>query len=194
MLKFFTLKSAPFYKLFAGLGSTNKPTTFLLLSDSHSVLTTLSSSLSFLLFQSSWHIWQELSSLSCTNRLQWVSRRSFLTGNNVADELARWGALLLSSVIPCSLALIFHIHSSLYSDWSCTVSKFFDTQVSSISTKELVLPYHACCALSLTFAAMDTAYYLALISLELAELRILFFLCIRICSKNVHKLNDFIAD
>ena len=45
----FLLKPAPFCKLFAGLGSTNKSaTSLLLLSDSCSVLTTLSSLLSFL--------------------------------------------------------------------------------------------------------------------------------------------------
>ena len=58
----FPLKPAPFRKLSDGLGSTNKSaTTLLLLSDSCSVLATLSS-LSFLLSQSLWRIWQELSS------------------------------------------------------------------------------------------------------------------------------------
>ena len=38
---------------------------------------------------------------------------------------------------------------SLFSDWRRTVSsKFFDTQVPSIFTEELVLPCHACCVLS----------------------------------------------
>ena len=52
--------------------------------------------------------------------------------------------------IPCSLSpLISRIHSCLFLDWRRTVSsKFFDTQVSSISTEELVLPRHARCALS----------------------------------------------
>ena len=70
--------------------------------------------------------------------------------NNAADELARRGALLAPSAISCSHSpLISHIHSSLFSDWRRTVSsKFFDTQVSSISTKELVLPHHAHCVLS----------------------------------------------
>ena len=57
------LKPAPFCKLFAGLGSTNKPAIFLfLLSGSRSVLTSLSSSPSFLLPQALRQIWQELSS------------------------------------------------------------------------------------------------------------------------------------
>ena len=51
---------------------------------------------------------------------------------------------------PCSLSpLISRIHSRLFSDWRRTISsKFFDIQVPSISTEELVLPRHARCILS----------------------------------------------
>ena len=111
----------------------------------------LSSPPSFLLSQILWQIRQELSSLSsCSIRLQWVPGHSFLPGNDVADELARRGALLAPSTIPCSLSpLISRIHSCLFSEWRRTVSsKFFDTQVPSISTEELVLPRHARCVLS----------------------------------------------
>ena len=63
---------------------------YLLLSDSRSVLVTLSSPPFFLLSQTLWQIWQELHSLSsCSIRLQLVPGHSFLPGNNVADELAR---------------------------------------------------------------------------------------------------------
>ena len=123
----------------------------LLLSDSRSVFATLSSPPPLLLSQTLWQIWQEPSSLSfCSIRLQWVPGHSFLPGNDAADELARRGALLSPSAIPCSLfPLTSRIHSRLFSDWRRTVSsKYFDTQVSSISTEELVLPCHARCVLS----------------------------------------------
>ena len=56
----------------------------------------------------------------------------------------------MPSAIPCSLfPLISRIHSCLFSDWRPTVSsKFFNTQVSSISTEKLVLLRHARCVLS----------------------------------------------
>ena len=53
----------------------------LILSDSRSVLATLSSPTSFLLSQTVWHICQELSSLSfCSIRLQWVPRTLVSSG------------------------------------------------------------------------------------------------------------------
>ena len=74
----FPLKPAPFCTLFAGLGNTNKPAISLLFSCYLTLV--LSSPPSFLLSQTQWQIWQELSSLSCSIRLQWVPGHSFLPG------------------------------------------------------------------------------------------------------------------
>ena len=150
----FPLKPAPFCKLFAGLGNTNKSAIFLLFS---SYLTLVLSSPPCPLLYLSSHL--KLCGRSVRNclfsppvsiGLQWVPRHSFLPRNDTADELARRGALLAPSAIPCSLSrLISRIHSCLFSDWRRTVSsKIFDTQVSSISTEDLVLPRHARCVLS----------------------------------------------
>ena len=70
--------------------------------------------------------------------------------NDAADELATRGALLAPSTTSRNLSpLTSRIHSGLISDWRHTaLSKFFDTQVPSISTEELVLPRHARCVFS----------------------------------------------
>ena len=137
----------PFCTLFAGLGSINKSATSLFFS-SYLTLALPSPLCPHLHLSFYLNLWQELSSLfSCSIRLQWVSGHSFLPSNDSADDLARRGALLVPSAIPCSLSpFISRIHSSLFSDWRHTVSsKFFDTQVPSISTEELVLLGHARC-------------------------------------------------
>ena len=93
-----------------------------------------------------WHIWQKPFFLSYyTIRLQLVLTQLFLPGNDAADKLARQRALLLYSAISCSLSpLISLIHSYLFSDWRPTISfKFFDIQVPSVFTKQLVLRCHA---------------------------------------------------
>ena len=79
-----------------------------------------------------------------------VPGQSFLPGNDSADELARREVLLVPSAISCSLSfLISRIYSSFFSDLRHTVSsKFFDTQVPSISIEELLLPCHARCVFS----------------------------------------------
>ena len=98
----FPLKPAPFCTLFAGLGSTNKsdsrPTSSLLFSCLTLALSSppCPSPPSFFLPQTLWQIQQELSCFSsCSIRLQWVPGHSFLPGNDVVDELARQGVLLV---------------------------------------------------------------------------------------------------
>ena len=129
----FPLKPAPFCTLFADLGSTNKSAISLLFS--YYLTLVLSSPPSFRLSQTLWQIWQELSSLSfCSIRLQWVPDNRFSRGTTRPD-----GERYLRPPQPL-IGL-----SSLISDWRRTVpSKFFDTQVSSISTEELVLSRLRC--------------------------------------------------
>ena len=99
----FPLKPAPFCTLFAGLGSTNKPVTSLLLSSYLTLV--LSFPPSFLLPETLWQIWEELFFLSfCSITLQLVPRHSFLPGNDAADKLVRRGALFAPSATPCSLS------------------------------------------------------------------------------------------
>ena len=149
----FLLKSVPFCTLFVGLGNTNKSAIFLLFYIYLTLVLSLPLCpfllLSFYL-KLSWRSGRNRLLSSCSIRLQLVPGHSFLPGNDAADVLARRGALLAPSAIPCSLSsLISRIHSSIFSDWRRTVSsKFFDTQVPSISTEELVLPRHARCVLS----------------------------------------------
>ena len=132
----------------------------LLLSDSRSVFATLSSPPSFLLSQTLWQIWQELSSLSCSIRLQWVPGHSFLPGNDTDNELARRRALLAPSAIPCSHSpLISCIHSRLFSDGGVL-------SLRNILTHRFPrFPLRNLCFLvmlavsSLVYAATDTAFF-----------------------------------
>ena len=109
----FQLKPAPFCTLFAGLGSTNKSAISLLFS----YLTLVLSSPPYpLLCLSSYLKLCGRSGRNCflsppvQSGYKWVPGHSFLPGNDVADKLARRGALLAPSAIPCSLSsLISHI-------------------------------------------------------------------------------------
>ena len=150
----FPLKPALFCTLFAGLGNTINSAIFLLFS--YCLILVLSSPpcpflhLSFYLKLCGRSGRNCLLSPPALSRYNGSPYTRFYWGNDTADELARRGALLAPSAIPCSPSpLISRVHSCLISDWRRTVSsKFFDTQVSSISTEELVLPRHARCVLS----------------------------------------------
>ena len=146
-IQVFPLKPAPFCTLFAGVSSTKKPATFLLLSDSRSVLSSIVPFTRNSVADLAGTVFYFLFHQATMGPRTFVSPRK---RNDAADELARRVALLAPSAIPCSLSpLISRIHSRLSSDWRGTVSsKFFVTQVPSISTEELVLPRHVRCALS----------------------------------------------
>ena len=144
----FPLKPAPFCKLFAGLGSTNKSAiSLLLLSDSRSVLATLFSPPSFLLPQSlSETIFFLLQFYQATMGPPDI--RSFRTTTRLMSWPDGEHYLFPQQSLVVTL-LISGIHSFLFSDCRQTVlSKFFDTQAPSISTEQLVLPGHARCDLS----------------------------------------------
>ena len=105
------LKPTPFCTLFAGLGSIIKPaTSLLLLSDSRSVLATLSSPPPFLLPQTLWQIWQELSSLSSWSiRLQWDPGTRFFRETAQLLSWPDWGRYLRppqSLVVSLLLSLV----------------------------------------------------------------------------------------
>ena len=142
------LKPAPFCTLFAGVGSTNKSAISLLVSY-YLTLVLSSSPCSLLHFffylKLLWQIWQELSSLSsCSIRLQWVPRHSFLPETTRLMSLPDGEHYLFPQQSLVVSLFISRIHSCLISDCRRTVSsKFLDTQVPSISTEELLLLRHA---------------------------------------------------
>ena len=145
----FLLKSAPFCTVFAGLSSTNKSATSLrLLSDSGSVLATLSSPHLFLY-------------LNYSGRNCFLSPPVLSDYNGSPDTHFSWGTMQLMGgpngehyscplqSLVVSILFISHIHSLFSSEWRHTVKfKFFDTQVPLIFSEEPVLPRHAHCVLS----------------------------------------------
>ena len=68
------------------------------------------------------------------------------SGNDATDELARGGALLMPSAIPCSLS--YPLLSFLGLEAYCLHLHSSTQQVPWISTEELVLPRHARSVLS----------------------------------------------
>ena len=52
--------------------------------------------------------------LFCFVKLQWVPGHSFLPSNDEADELARWGALLVPYAIPCIFSPVIFLGLEAY--------------------------------------------------------------------------------
>ena len=82
--------------------------------------------------------------------LQWIPGHSSLSGNDLADSLAKVGASLDPSKISVSLSpLISSQKLSLYTSWRRSVqSGLFQHQIPPVSPEELTLPRSARCALS----------------------------------------------
>ena len=105
----------------------------------------------------------------------------FSWGNDMANDLARQGALLLSA-ISCSLRPLI---STLLLLWIRGVL----SHLNSLTCKSSWFPLGNLCSLitltvpSLLFAAMDTVFYQTLTSLELAKLRIFYTVYAAICTR-----------
>ena len=111
----------------------------LLLSDSRSVLATLSSHPSFLLSPTLWQIWQKLSSLSfCSIRLQWVPKHLFLV------------VFLLLSLVS---TLVFSRTGGVPSHLNSLTHKFPRFLLRNLCSLVMLT------GSSLVFAAMDTAFF-----------------------------------
>ena len=165
----FPLKPAPSCKLFAGLSSTNKSAIFF------SYLTLFLFSTRCLFLHLSFYL--NLSGRNC------LFSSSVLSGYNGSPDthfsrgrtrLMSWSdgerylcplqSLVVSLLLSLVSSVIFsRIQSSLFLDWRRSVSsKFFDTQVPSISTEEFVLPRHARCDLSSLQRTQPTVKLLSL--------------------------------
>ena len=144
----------PFCTLFAGFGSTNKSATLLLLlSESRSIL--------FSIFSFTVISLADLAgSLFSLLLFHQATMGPWILGNDAADELARRRALLVPSVIPCSLSsFISRIHSFLFFRTGGVLSH----RNSSTHRFPRSPPRNLCslvtlAAFSLVYAATDTAF------------------------------------
>ena len=149
----FPLKPAPFCTLFAGLGSTNKSAIFLLFSFCLTLV--LSSPPCSLLYISSCLKLFGRSGRNCLFSLPALSDYNGSPDTRFSrgtTGLMSWpdGERCLRLPQPLVVSLLSLVSTLVLSRTGGVLShrSIFDTQVSSISTEELVLPRHARCVLS----------------------------------------------
>ena len=131
----------------------------LLLSDSRSVLATLSSPPPFLLSQTLWQIWQVLSSLSsCSIRLQWIPGHSFLPGTTQLMSLPDGErclrppqSLVVSLLLSLVSTLVFSRTGGVLSHQSILTHRFPQFPPRNLCSLVMLA------VSSLVFAATDTA-------------------------------------
>ena len=171
----------PFFTLLSGVRISHSSScafeSVTLVSDCQSVPTILYAPLLYLLPESLTDSQSLLNSLS-----DYCIRQSifngflviFLSGNGLADFLAKVGATHDPSTIPLSLSpLISSQLLSLCTSWRRDIqSVFFQHQIPSVSFEELTLPLSARCAVS-RFAAPGTALFLLHTSTGLVEPKLL---------------------
>ena len=147
------LKTVPFCKLSAGLGSTNKIATAFLFSSQTPVL----SLPRFPLLRSAFYP-HSVAEQARTILLLLLLYYQATIGGLVTHlfrgmtRLMSWSVECAAPAIHCPMQSLFpYLSYPLFSFWDLrrtVLSKFVDTQVSSISNKKLVLPCHPCYVLS----------------------------------------------
>ena len=132
----------------------------LLLSDSRSVFAALSFPPSFLLSQTLWQIWQELSSLSCSIRLQWVPDTRFSRGTTRPMSwpdgercLRPPQSLVVSLLLPLVSTLVLSRTGGVLSHRSSLTHRFPRFPPRNLYSLVMLA------VSSLVFAAMDTAFF-----------------------------------
>ena len=127
-------------------------TSLLLLTDSLSALSVLSSAPTPLLTASLHSVWSSLASL-CTSSisvsLQWIPGHSDIRGNDTADALAKSGTSLPSAAPQCLSPLKSYFRRSLYNSWRASVtSSLIPSQIPKVAVEELSLSRGVRCELS----------------------------------------------
>jgi len=149
------------------------PFSNLFLTDSQSALTRLSSAPALLQPKSFWDIWDLSDSRSSRVVLsfQWVPGHAGRPGNKQADSLAKTGAILSVTHVPCPLALtITKIRHTHYSLWRQNLShnSLFD-QIPSVSSEELALPRLIRYKLSRLLPRPQPSFFLSLCRIKWKE-------------------------